>query len=82
MIERRRACWNKDCRVAPCARRAGWSRRSSADEERGRWEDEVGWGEAVPGGVLEGPIGLGLVAIVVDEDHEGDGEAAQDVERE
>ena len=53
-----------------------------ADEEEEVGEDEVGEGEAVPGGVVELGVGVGPVAGVVDEDHEGDGEAAEDVDGE
>ena len=53
-----------------------------ADEEEEVGEDEVGEGEAVPGGVVELSVGVGPVAGVVDEDHEGDGEAAEDVDGE
>jgi len=53
-----------------------------ADEKEEVWEDEVGEGEAVPRGVIELGVGVGPVAWVVDEDHEGDGEAAQDIDGE
>ena len=53
-----------------------------ADEEEEVGEDEVGEGEAVPGGVVELRVGVGPVAGIVDEDHEGDGEAAEDVDGE
>ena len=53
-----------------------------ADEEEEVGEDEVCEGEAVPGGVVELGVGVGPVAGVVDEDHEGDGEAAEDVDGE
>ena len=53
-----------------------------ADEEEEGGEDEVGGGEAVPVGVLHGPVGLVAAAVVVDHDHEADGEAAKDVDRE
>ena len=53
-----------------------------ADEEEEVGEDEVGEGEAVPGGVIELGEGVGPVAGVVDEDHEGDGESAEDVDGE
>ncbi len=52
--------------------------RGSDDKEESG-EDEVGGGEAVPVGVLHEPPGV-VGAIVVDHDHEGDGEAAEDVE--
>ena len=50
----------------------------SDDEEEGG-EDEVGGCESVPLGVPHEPPGAGLAGIVVDHDHEGDGEAAEDV---
>ena len=53
-----------------------------ADEEEEGGEDEVGGGEAVPVGVLHGPVGLVAAAVVVDHDHEADGEAAEDVDGE
>ncbi len=52
-----------------------------ADEEEEGGEDEVGGGEAVPVGVLHGPVGL-VAAVVVDHDHEAEGEAAEDVDGE
>lgn len=63
------------------ARVSGEDERDADDEEEGR-EDEIGRGPAVPGGVLEDPVGVTLVAVVVDEDHEGDSDAAEHVERE
>ena len=53
-----------------------------ADEEEEGGEDEVGGGEAVPVSVLHGPVGLVATAVVVDHDHEADGEAAEDVDGE
>jgi len=53
-----------------------------ADEEEEGGEDEVGGGEAVPVGVLHGPVGVVASTVVVDHDHEADGEAAEDVDRE
>ncbi len=53
-----------------------------SDEEEEVGKDEVREGEAVPGGVVELGVGVGPVAGVVDEDHEGDGEAAEDVDGE
>jgi hypothetical protein len=67
---------------APGEARGGGEDDGDADQKKKDWKDEIGWGEAVPGGVFEGPVGVGSVAVVVDEDHEGDGEAAQDVQRE
>jgi hypothetical protein len=42
------------------------------------WKDEVGHREAVPGRVRKEPVGA---AAVVDKDHDGDGEAAEGVQR-
>jgi|SRR5579862_465524 len=53
-----------------------------ADHEEEVGEDEVGEGEAVPCCVVELGVGVGPVAGVVDENHEGDGEAAEDVDGE
>ena len=53
-----------------------------SDEEEEVGEDEVGEGPAVPGGVVELLVDVGPVAGVVDEDHEGDGDAAEDVDGE
>jgi hypothetical protein len=50
-----------------------------ADDEEEVGEDEVGEGEAVPGGVVELRVDVGPVAGIVDEDHESDGEAAENV---
>jgi len=54
----------------------------SAYEEEKVGEYEVGKGEAVPGGVIELGEGVGPVSGIVDEDHEGDGDAAEDVDGE
>jgi len=51
-----------------------------ADHEEEAGENEVGGRPAVPRGVAEGVVGGG--AVVVDHDHEGDGDAAGEVERE
>ena len=53
-----------------------------ADEKEEGGEDEIGWREAVPLCVVEHPVGVAAIAVVVDEDHEADGKAAQEVERE
>ena len=53
-----------------------------ADEEEEVGEDEVGEGEAVPFGVVELGVDVVPVAGIVDEDHERDGEAAEDVDGE
>ena len=67
---------------APCAMRACGreDRRDANQKEEGR-KDQVGGREAVPGGVLHRPVCLLAVAIVVDHDHEADGEPAQHIER-
>src|ERR1017187_9982984 len=51
-----------------------------ADQEEEVGKDEVGEGEAVPGGVVELGVDVGPVAGIVDQDHEGDGEAAENVD--
>lgn len=53
-----------------------------ADEEEEVGEDDVGEGEAVPGGVVKLGEGVGPVAGIVDKNHEGDGEAAENVDGE
>lgn len=53
-----------------------------ADHEEEVRKDEIGEGESIPLGVVELRVGLGPVAGVVDEDHEGDGDAAEDVDGE
>ena len=53
-----------------------------ADEEEEGWEDEVGEGPAVPGGVVERVEDVVPIAGIVDQDHEGDGEAAEEVDGE
>ena len=50
-----------------------------AHDEHERWEDEVGGREAYPVGVFEGREALGATGVV-DQNHAGDGEAAQDVD--
>ena len=52
-----------------------------ADDEDEGGEDEVGWSEAVPVGVIHESPGTGAT-VVVDHDHEGDGDAADHVEGE
>jgi hypothetical protein len=52
-----------------------------ADGEEKEGKDEVGRRPAVPFGVEERPVRLVPVAGVVDQDHGGDGQAAEDVER-
>src|SRR5882757_2212929 len=53
--------------------------RSNQKEEGGK--DQVGGGEAVPLCVLQGPEGA-VATVIVHKDHEGDGEAAQQVDSE
>ena len=48
----------------------------------GERKDEVGEGEAIPLGVVELTIDVGRVAGIVDQDHEGDGDAAKDIDGE
>ena len=50
-----------------------------ADEEEEVGKDEIGKGEAVPFGVVELRVGVGPVAGIVDQNHEGDGDASQDI---
>jgi len=61
--------------------RCGGEDKGDADQEQKGRKDEVGGGEAVPDGVFEGPVGVGVVAGAVDQDHEGDGGAAEEIER-
>ena len=66
---------------------AGEARREreddgGADQEEEVGKDEVGEGEAVPGGVVELGVDVGPVAGIVDQDHEGDGEAAKGIDGE
>lgn len=53
-----------------------------ADEEEEGGEDEVGEGEAVPLRVEELAVAVCGVFGVVDEDHKGDGDAAEDIDGE
>ncbi len=64
----RRACVEKTVEMPTRKRKVGKTR-------------SVG-GEAVPVGVLHGPVGVVAAAVVVDHDHEADGEAAEDVDGE
>jgi hypothetical protein len=57
----------------------GEHHRDAHDEEEGG-EDEISGGETVPRGVVQGPIGKIVVSVVVDQDHEGDGEATEKVD--
>jgi hypothetical protein len=68
--------------AAVAAGHAGLRRENDgdADEKEEAGEDEVGEGEAVPGGVVKLRVDVGPVAGIVDEDHQGDGEATQDVD--
>ena len=56
-------------------------RERHPDHEQEEREDEVGGRPPVPGDVQERPVDVPPVAGVVDEDHRGDGRAAEDVER-
>ena len=82
----RRGCGGRGCGSLDSLLRARCGSREEddgrADEEEEVGEDEVGEGEAVPGGVIELGKGVGPVAGVVDEDHEGDGDAAEDIDGE
>src|SRR6266700_3510194 len=51
------------------------------DDEDKCGEDEIGWSEAVPVGVIHEVPGA-WAAVVVNHDHEGDGDASDHVERE
>ena len=53
-----------------------------ADEEEEAGKDEIGEGPAVPWSVVELRVDVGPVSGVVDEDHEGDGDAAESVDGE
>ena len=55
--------------------------RRDADDEEEEGEDQVGRRPPVPGGVLERRVDVPPAAGVVDEQHRGDGHAAEDVER-
>ncbi len=83
MMALRRMIWRArgSLRFSPAY--AGLQREDDggADHERGSWGRRVGEGESIPGGVIELAIGVGPVAGVVDEDHERDGETAEDVDR-
>ena len=68
--------------VASCDAGVEGQDDGDADEEEEVGEDEVGEGEAVPCGVVELRVDVAPVAGIVDEDHEGDGEAAEDVDGE
>src|ERR1019366_5227333 len=52
-----------------------------ADEEEEVGKDEIGKGESIPFCVIELRVDVAPVAGIVDENHEGDGEAAEDVYR-
>lgn len=53
-----------------------------ADDEEEVGEDEVGKGETVPFSVVQLRIGVGPVTGIIDQDHEGDGDSAKDVDGE
>ena len=63
-------------------------RACSGEDERGAHEeeevgeDEVGQRPAVPRGVIELRIDMAPVAGIVDQDHEGDSDAAEEIDRE
>ncbi len=84
MMAARRRMWRARAGLRFAAGDAGLEREDDggADDEEEVGEDEVGEGEAVPLGVVELGVGVGPVAGIVDEDHEGDGEAAKDVDGE
>jgi len=50
------------------------------DQKEEGGEDEIGGSEAVPHCVFKRPVGAAAVAVVVDENHKADGEAAQEIE--
>lgn len=54
----------------------------AADEKEKVGEDDVRKCEAVPGGVVELGVGVGPVAGIVHQNHEGDGETAEDIDGE
>ncbi len=73
-----------ECAFAIAACDAGLQREDDggANQEEEVGEDEVGESESIPGRVIELSVDVGPVAGIVDQDHEGDGEAAQDVDGE
>ena len=77
-------CGGRGCGWLSPRADAGLQRQDDgcADEEEEVGEDKVGEGEAVPFGVVELGVDVRPVAGVVDENHEGDGEAAEDVDGE
>src|SRR6202044_3495580 len=68
--------------VAFCG--AGVERKDDGgtDQEEESWEDEVGEGPAIPRGVVERREDVVPIAGIVDQDHEGDGDAAEEVDGE
>ena len=64
------------------ARQARFSREDGGEsnQEKKCGEYQVGWREAIPGSVFQRPIGVFAIGIVIDQDHEADGEAAQRVD--
>ena len=74
----------KDGRDAHAARQPRLCREhdGDADQQKERWEDQVSRREAIPDGVLQRPKGAFLVPVVVDENHEGERQAAQQIDRE
>jgi len=79
----RRTVWAKsEARLTPCASRDSVEKTMDAPTRKRKvGKDQVGGGEAVPLRVLQGPEGA-VAAVVVHQDHEGDGEAAQQVDGE
>ncbi len=80
----RRRMWRARPRRLSPPPNAGLERENDggADEKEEVGEDDVREGEAVPFGVVELGIGLGPVAGVIDEDHQGDSDAAKYVDGE
>ena len=64
------------------ATKPGFRREDKGDSnnEEEEWKDEIGGRPAIPLGVFEGPVRM-VVSGVVDQDHGGDGDAAEQIER-
>jgi hypothetical protein len=56
-------------------------RHRYADDEDEQWKDQVGRRPAIPGRVLQRCVDVFPATGVVDEQHSGNGDAANDVER-
>src|SRR5262249_32908649 len=69
----RRALW-------PTVTRQGKRHRDANNEQEGR-KDEIGERPAVPGGMQQGRENVTPVASVVDQNHPGDSETTQSIER-